>query len=104
MAEQLRSVKIGEKDGHLMTTFQPPIHDSKLMEATTSAFSIEEILRDRSNGRKIRGVMYGVGNPENFEKNLAKMRAEIETNTSYLVADEVIKLGSTATGAATQTR
>lgn len=83
-----------------MTTFQPPINEGKLWEAMTSAFTVEEIVRDRGNHRKIRGVMYGVGNPADFDQNIVTLREEIEANTGYSVAEEVIRVGTVATAAA----
>jgi hypothetical protein len=41
MARERGNVGIGEKDGHIVTSFVPPLYKSKLFEATASADQAE---------------------------------------------------------------
>lgn len=95
-----RTVRVGLKEGLLLTTFQPPISENKLFEAMTSAFSFRQTVRDRENHQRIWAIVYEMGKPEVFDENIAKLQREIEENTSYSVVGEVLHLGSAAVSAA----
>ena len=74
MARERGNVGIGEKDGHIVTSFVPPLYKSKLFEATTSALSIVKVIYD--DREKIKGVIYQAGDPESLDQNLDKLREE----------------------------
>lgn len=102
MAKQERIVGLGKKGDHLITQFKPPIRDMYLFEATSSAFSLHKVIKD-GHHRRIKAVIYEIGDSHTFESGLSKLKVEIESNTSYSVVDEVVDLDAMAAQGATDT-
>lgn len=99
------TVIVGEKateDGdYLLTSFKPPVRDLYLFEVTTGAFPIHEIVRSKDDHTKIKGVVYLLGDRSMLDKNLDKLRDDIEGATNCQVEDKVRNLGSSAVESAT---